>query len=169
MPDIVIREATADDAATIHGLVQALAEFERAPDAVLATPDDFRREGFGAVPSFRCLLAEVDGRPAGFALWFYNFSTWEGRRGVYLEDIFVHDWARGLGLGELLMRRLARIALDEGCARLDLWVLHWNPARRFYERLGMQHMEEWLPYRVTGEALRRLAEARPSGSSPSTA
>lgn len=157
MPEIVIREAAAADAATIHELVQALAVFERAPDAVKATPEDFLREGFGETPSFRCLLAEVDGRPAGFALWFYNFSTWEGRRGIYLEDIFVQEWARGLGLGERLMRRLARIALDQGCARLDLWVLHWNPARRFYERLGMRHMEEWLPYRITGEALARLA------------
>ena len=157
MPDIVIREAGPADAATIHELVLALAAFERAPDAVKAGPEDFLREGFGEVPSFRCLLAEVDGKPAGFALWFYNFSTWEGRRGIYLEDIFVHEWARGLGLGERLMRRLAAMALAEGCARLDLWVLHWNPARRFYERLGMQHMEEWLPYRITGEALRRLA------------
>lgn len=166
MTEIVIREAAADDAETIHALVQGLAEFERAPDAVLATADDFRREGFGARPSFRCLLAEVDARPAGFALWFYNFSTWEGRRGLYLEDIFVHDWARGLGIGERLMRRLARIAVDEGCARLDLWVLHWNPARRFYERLGIRHMEEWLPYRVTGEALLRLAQ--PSDKSSRT-
>lgn len=158
MAEIVIRDATAADAETIHALVQGLAAFERAPDAVRATAEDFRREGFGEHPSFRCLLAEVDGRPAGFALWFYNFSTWEGRRGVYLEDIFVHDWARGLGIGEQLMRRLARIAVDEGCARLDLWVLHWNPARRFYERLGMRHMEEWLPHRITGEALLRLAQ-----------
>lgn len=157
MPDIVIRKAVPADAAAIHELVQALAVFERAPDAVKATPEDFLREGFGETPSFRCLLAEVDGRPAGFALWFYNFSTWEGRRGIYLEDIFVQEWARGLSLGERLMRRLARIALDQGCARLDLWVLHWNPARRFYERLGMRHMEEWLPYRITGEALARLA------------
>jgi GNAT superfamily N-acetyltransferase len=157
MAEIVIRNAVADDAPVIHALVRGLAEFERAPEAVRATPDDFRREGFGERPSFRCLLAEVDGKAAGFALWFYNFSTWEGRRGIYLEDIFVHDWARGLGLGERLMRRLAQIAIEEGYARLDLWVLHWNPARRFYERLGLRHMEEWLPYRVTGEALSRLA------------
>ena len=108
----------------------------------------------------------MDGKAAGFALWFYNFSTWEGRRGIYLEDIFVHDWARGLGLGERLMRRVARIAIDEGCARLDLSVLHWNPARGFYERLGMRHMEEWLPYQITGEALARLAQ--PSERSSST-
>jgi GNAT superfamily N-acetyltransferase len=168
MAEIVIRDAVADDASAIHALVQGLAAFERAPDAVRATPDDFCREGFGERPSFRCLLAEVDGKAAGFALWFYNFSTWEGRRGIYLEDIFVHDWARGLGLGERLMRRLARIAIDEGCARLDLWVLHWNPARGFYERLGMRHMEEWLPYRVTGEALSRLAQS-PERSSRATA
>jgi GNAT superfamily N-acetyltransferase len=168
MADIVIREATAVDVSTIHALVQALAEFERAPDAVRATPNDFLEEGFGDRPSFRCLLAEADGKAAGFALWFYNFSTWEGRRGIYLEDIFVHEWARGMGVGDRLMRRLASIAVDEGCARLDLWVLHWNPARRFYERLGIQHMQEWLPYRVTGEALRRLAEPEPPASSRAT-
>jgi GNAT superfamily N-acetyltransferase len=169
MAEIVIREATAADAPSIHALVQALAEFERAPDAVRATPADFLREGFGERPSFRCLLAEVDGRAAGFALWFYNFSTWEGRRGIYLEDVYIDDWARGMGIGERLMRRLAATAVDEGCARLDLWVLHWNPARRFYERLGMQQMEEWLPYRLTGDALRRLAEPHPPASSRTTA
>lgn len=169
MPQIVIREATAADASTIHDLVRALAAFEQEPDAVRATPEDFRREGFGDVPSFHCLLAEVDGRPAGFALWFHSFSTWEGRRGIYLEDIFVHEWARGLGLGERLMRRLAAIAVEQGCARLDLWVLHWNPARRFYERLGLQHMEEWLPYRVKGEALTKLAGPQPARSSRTTA
>ena len=169
MSKVEIREATAADADTIHALVQALAEFERAPDAVRATAADFRREGFVPTPSFRCLLAEVDGQAAGFALWFYNFSTWEGRRGIYLEDIFVHEWARRLGVGEKLVRRLAAIAVEQGCARLDLWVLQWNPARRFYERLGMRHMEEWLPYRVTGDALQRLAEPQAEKSSRSTA
>lgn len=141
MPDIVIRDAVADDAATILALVQALAEFEQAPDAVHATEADFRREGFGPVPSFRCAIAEVDPKPAGFALWFFSFSTWEGRRSLYLEDLFVQPWARGLGLGERLLRHVARVAVREGCARLDLWVLRWNPARSFYERLGLRHMD----------------------------
>ena len=159
MAEIVIREAVAEDAPAILALVRALALFEQAPEAVRATAEDFRRDGFGDRPAFRCLLAEVAGRPAGFALWFFNFSTWEGRRGIYLEDLFVEPWARGLGLGERLVRRLAAIAVAEGCARLDLWVLHWNPARRFYERLGLRRMTDWLPYRVDGEALRRLAVA----------
>ena len=156
-PDMTIREAGPDDAGTVRAMVQALAEFERAPDAVRATEADFRRALGSDPPECRCLLAESAGRPAGFALWFFNFSTWEGRRGIYLEDIFVHDWARGSGVGERLLRHLAGIAMAEGCARLDLWVLDWNPARRFYERHGIRHMEGWLPYRVSGETLAALA------------
>lgn len=162
MPEIRIRDATVDDAGTILAMVKGLALFEKAPDAVRATEEDFRREGFGPRPSFRCAIAELDGRAAGFALWFYNFSTWEGRRGIYLEDLFVEPWARGHALGERLVRHVAAIAVREGCGRLDLWVLRWNPARGFYERLGLRHMEEWLPYRIDGEALRRLGgEADP--------
>lgn len=157
MASIVVREAVAADAQSIQALVSSLAAFENASDAVKATAEDFRREGFGLRPAFRCLIAEVDGKPAGFALWFYNFSTWTGRRGFYLEDLFVEEWARGQGIGERLVRRLAQIALDEGCARLDLWVLHWNPARNFYERLGIVQMKEWLPYRAEGHALEALA------------
>jgi hypothetical protein len=94
VPEITLRMAQAGDAPTILAHVKALAAFERAPDAVKATAEDFRREGFGSRPAFRCLLAQVDGRPAGFALWFDNFFTWEGRRGIYLEDLFVEEWAR---------------------------------------------------------------------------
>ncbi len=163
MPEIVIRDAVADDSATILAMVQALAEFERAAEAVRATEADFRREGFGPVPSFHCAIAEVDRRPAGFALWFFSFSTWEGRRSLYLEDLFVQPWARGLGLGERLLRHVARTAVRAGCARLDLWVLHWNPARQFYERLGLRQMVDWLPYRIDGAALQRLACEAQSG------
>lgn len=157
MPAIAIRLAGPQDVAAILAMIHALAEFENERDKVEATEADLRREGFGERPAFECLIAECAGRPAGFALFFHNFSTWTGRKGVYLEDLFVHDWARGRGIGEALLRRLAALALERNCARLDLWVLHWNPARGFYERLGIEHMAEWLPYRCRGAALERLA------------
>lgn len=162
MPELSIRMATAADAEVILGLVRELAAFEQELDKVEATAEDFRREGFGPDPVFECLLAEVDGEAVGMALFFHNFSTWTGRRGIYLEDLYVRETVRGRGVGEGLIRALARLAVERGCARLDLWVLHWNPARRFYERLGIEHMKEWLPYRVRGEALLALAE-RPVG------
>lgn len=158
MSETTIRLAEAADAGLILELIRALAAFENEADKVEATVEDLRREGFGDRPAFECLIAESDGRPAGFALFFHNFSTWTGRKGIYLEDLFVHDWARGLGIGEALLRRLAALAVERNCARLDLWVLHWNPARGFYERLGITHMAEWLPYRCAGAALRRLAK-----------
>ena len=157
MSDITLRFATVEDAGVLLALVRELAIFEKAPDAVLATEADFRRHGFGADRRFEALLAFVDERPAGFALFFPNFSTWLGKPGLYLEDIFVSDWARKLGVGRRLMARLAAIAVERGWGRLDFWVLHWNPARDFYHRLGFKHMEEWLPYRAEGEALRALA------------
>ena len=158
MAGTTIRLAGADDAGLILELIHALAAFENESDKVEATVDDIRREGFGERPAFECLIAENDGRPAGFALFFHNFSTWTGKKGIYLEDLFVHDWARGRGVGEALLRRLAAIALERDCARLDLWVLEWNPARGFYERLCIAHMHEWLPYRCRGSDLQRLAK-----------
>jgi enamine deaminase RidA (YjgF/YER057c/UK114 family)/GNAT superfamily N-acetyltransferase len=157
---VAIRLATPADAALMLDLVRALARFEKQADAVKATVEDILREGFGERPAFECLVAELDGRAAGFAVFFHNYSTWTGRKGLYLEDIFVHEWARGRGVGDAMMRALARLALDRGCGRLDLAVLDWNPARAFYERLGFRHMNEWLPYRIDGAGLRRLAEGR---------
>ncbi len=157
MAGITLRFATAEDAGILLSLVRELAIYEKAPDAVRATEEDFRRHGFGPTPRFEALIAFVEGRPAGFALFFPNFSTWLGKPGLYLEDIFVSEWARQLGVGRRLMARLAAIAVERGWGRLDFWVLHWNPAREFYHRLGFRHMEEWLPYRAEGEALRALA------------
>jgi GNAT superfamily N-acetyltransferase len=157
MAEIALRFATAEDAGILLALVRELATYERAPDAVQATEEDFRRHGFGAEKRFEALLAFVDGRPAGFALFFPNFSTWLGRPGLYLEDIFVAEWARKSGVGRRLMARVAAIAVERGGGRLDFWVLHWNPARDFYRRLGVSHMEEWLPYRAEGEVLAALA------------
>ena len=157
MPSITIREADVGDAATIVALIRELASYEDLLDQVRMTEADVVRDGFGARPHFEALIAEVDGTPAGFALFFHNYSTFEGRPGIYVEDVYVRERARGLGLGRKLMARLAAMALERGCRRLDLWVLHWNPARAFYHRLGFRHMGDWLPYRLDGEALARLA------------
>jgi GNAT superfamily N-acetyltransferase len=157
MPEIVLRTATAADVGILLELIRGLAIYEKKPEQVVATEADLLKHGFGRVPRFEALLAFVDQKPAAFALYFPNFSTWTGRPGLYLEDIFVHEWARKLGVGRRLMARLAAIVLERQWGRFDFSVLHWNPARDFYHRLGMEHLEEWLPYRATGDALKRLA------------
>ena len=157
MPQITVRPATPADVETILTFIKGLAAFEHEPDAVKATVDDLRRDGFGEHPKFETLMAELNGQPVGFALFFPTYSTWEGCPGIHLEDIFVLEQMRGHGVGRKLMAVLAAIAVARGCARLELSVLHWNPAREFYHRLGMGHLEEWLPYRLSGEALRALA------------
>jgi GNAT superfamily N-acetyltransferase len=157
MSDIRIRFATAEDAGLLLQLIRELAAFERAPQAVVATEDDLRRHGFGPHQQFEALLAFLDGEPAGFALFHPRFSTWLGRPGVYLEDLFVAEAARGKGVGRRLMTRLAAIAVERGWERIDFQVLDWNPARGFYRRLGIQHLGEWLRYGGDTAALRRLA------------
>ena len=158
MSSITVRFATPADIGTILRFVKGLAAFEHQPDAVKATEADLLRDGFGPRPKFEVLIAEVGQEPAGFALFFSTYSTWEGRPGLYLEDIFVVERMRGRGVGQALMTRLAAIAVGRDCARLELSVLHWNPARKFYHALGMWHQEEWLPYRISGDALKALAE-----------
>jgi len=153
-----IRMAGPEDAATILGLIRELAGFENLLDQVRATEADIRRDGFGPERRFECLLADVDGQAVGFALFFPSYSTFEGRAGLYLEDIYVVESARGLGIGRALIARLARLASERNYPRLDLSVLHWNPARAFYERLNFRQFADWLPYRLSGEALRTLAQ-----------
>jgi GNAT superfamily N-acetyltransferase len=131
-----IRFATADDVALLLQLIRELATYERAPDAVLATEGDLRRYGFGHNPRFEALLAFLDDQPAGFGLFFPHFSTWRGRPGLYLEDLYVREWARGRGVGRLLMTKLAAIAIERDWPALHFMVLDWNPARDFYQRLG---------------------------------
>jgi GNAT superfamily N-acetyltransferase len=157
MPQITVRPATPADVETILTFIKGLAAFEHEPEAVKTTVDDLRRDGFGEHPKFEVLIAELNGQPVGFALFFPTYSTWEGYPGIHLEDIFVVERVRGHGVGRKLMAALAAIAVARGCPRLELSVLHWNPAREFYHRLGMGHLEEWLPYRLSGEALRTLA------------
>jgi GNAT superfamily N-acetyltransferase len=157
MTAIHIRFATADDTSLLLQLIGELAAYERVPDAVVATEEDLRRHGFGSARRFEALLAYVDGAPAGFALFYPDFSTWLGRPGLYLEDLFVREWARRQGVGRRLMSRLAALAIERDWPSLHFNVLDWNPARGFYHQLGIAAREDWQPYAATGEALRRLA------------
>src|SRR5271165_5669909 len=155
-----IRAATADDVPQILDFIRALAAYEREPDAVTATEEGLLRDGFGPNPFYFCLIAEHDGVPAGFALYFFNYSTWMGRPGLYLEDLFVHVEFRGLGIGKALLQRVAAIAVENNCPRLQWEVLDWNtPAIDFYSAMGAEFLDAWRNVRVTGEALQRLAGA----------
>lgn len=154
-----LRPATRDDVPEILKLIRELATYERDPDAAVATERDLLRDGFGETPRFHVVMAELDGAVAGMAFYFFNYSTWDGRVGVYLEDIFVRPRFRGEGIGRALMREMARVTLREGGTRLVLQVLDWNePAIGFYQRMGAGLMGEWLTMRVSGEALERMAE-----------
>jgi GNAT superfamily N-acetyltransferase len=155
---ITLRFATADDAPLLLRLVRGLAAYERAPDAVVASEEDLRRHGFGPERQFEAILAFLDGEPVGAALFHARFSTWLGRPCLYLEDLFVAEAARGQGVGRRLMARLAAVALERGWGRIDFQVLDWNPARRFYERLGLGRVGDWLRYGGDEDALKRLAQ-----------
>jgi GNAT superfamily N-acetyltransferase len=153
-----IRKAMSADVSVILDFIRALAIYEREPDAVSATEEGLLRDGFGPNPFYFCLIAEQDGAPAGFALYFFNYSTWMGRPGLYLEDLFVHPEFRGLGIGKALLQRVAAIAVENNCPRLQWEVLDWNtPAIDFYRAMGAEFLDEWRNVRVTGEALARLA------------
>jgi len=153
-----IRRAVPEDVPLILEFIRSLAVYEREPDAVTATEADLLRDGFGAEPYYHCLIAEHDGKPAGFAFYFFNYSTWTGRPGLYLEDLFVNPEFRGFGIGKALLARVAAIAVEKGCPRLQWEVLDWNtPAVDFYAALGASFLDEWRNVRMTGEALARLA------------
>jgi GNAT superfamily N-acetyltransferase len=173
----VVRPARPEDVPAIVAMVHELAAYERAPDACHLTETQLRAALFpaGAPPALFGHVAvagpglggdggdgDGDGAPVGYALWFLNFSTWAGVHGIYLEDIYVRPAARGTGAGRLLLRALAEICVARGYRRLDWWVLHWNPAREFYHALGAEPMDEWIPYRLTGDALHRLAARAPA-------
>lgn len=159
---MTIRAARPDDVSEILAMIRELADYERAPHEVVATEDLLERALFGPEPAVYALIAEdTTGRIIGFALWFLNFSTWLGRHGVYLEDLYVRPSARGLGHGKALLSALARICVDRGYGRLEWWVLDWNePALEFYRSVGAVPMDEWTVQRMTGDALAALAEAR---------
>lgn len=154
-----IRPAEEKDCALILDFIRQLAEYEKLLHEVKATVDDVRRELFGELPSAHALIAYENAVPVGFALYFYNFSTFLTRRGLYLEDIFVAPAYRGRGYGKALMRHLAKLAVEQKCGRFEWVVLEWNkPAIGFYEKVGAQVMQDWRLCRLTGEALNRFAE-----------
>jgi diamine N-acetyltransferase len=153
-----IRPADAEDIPLIVQLIRELAEYERTPEEAVATEEDIRRDGFSANPKFRVVIAEWGDKAVGFSLFFYNYSTWLGRSGLYLEDLFVRPAFRGKGIGKALLTHLAKTAVEEGCGRFEWQVLNWNtPAIEFYKALGARVMEEWSTMRISGEPLRKLA------------
>lgn len=157
--DLVIEPATAADAPVILALIKELAEFERLSHLVVATVEGLLETLFGANPQAEVVLAKLAGRPVGFALFYHNFSTFLGRRGLWLEDLYVQPAARGLGIGKALLLHVGRLARARGCGRYEWSVLDWNEdAIRFYKSLGAKPMEDWTTMRVTGEALERITD-----------
>ena len=148
-----IRPATPDDVPAILSLVRELAEYERSPSSVVATEAGFATALFGPSPAVFCHVAEVSGEVVGFAVWFLNFSTWLGRHGIYLEDLYVRLAHRGTGIGKALLETLVAIAKERGYGRVEWWVLDWNePAHAFYRSLGAEPMDEWTVWRLTPRA-----------------
>ena len=159
MADTRIRWATENDAALIVHFVRALAAYEQEPlDHVHLTAADVIRDGFREPRRFEVLIAEVAGTPMGFTLFFPRYSTWQGQHGIYIEDLFVDESARGTGLGRKIIAAVAKIAQARGAARIDLSVLKWNPARNFYHRLGFEHAEPWMSYRLSDAYFTDLAK-----------
>jgi GNAT superfamily N-acetyltransferase len=157
---LTIRPAVPADAGLVLAFIRELADYEKLLHEVTASEADIARDLFGDNPRAFCDIAQWNGEPVGFALWFYNYSTFQGRHGLYLEDLFVRPEARGRGIGKALLGHLARRCRDEGLGRLQWWVLDWNePSIAFYRSLGAVPMDEWTVFRVEGEALARLAEA----------
>jgi GNAT superfamily N-acetyltransferase len=155
-----IRPAQKSDVPAILQLIRDLAEYERAPNEAVATAENLEEALFGERPAAEVLLGEENGEPVCFALFFYNFSTWLGRRGLYLEDLFVRPEVRGKGYGRALLVRLAQIAREQGCGRMEWAVLDWNePAIQFYRKLGARPNEEWTIFRLTRDGIASLAEA----------
>jgi GNAT superfamily N-acetyltransferase len=155
---LTLRTAVPADAALILEYIRELAEYEREPQAAVATEADIHRYAFSEHPLVQVTMAEWNDQPAGFALWFLNFSTWEGRPGIYLEDLFVRPTYRRHGIGKALLRHLAALAVEEGWTRFAWQVLDWNtPAIEFYEAHGARIMRSWITCRVEGDAIKRLA------------
>ena len=156
-----ISRATERDVPLIVQLIRELAEYERAPNEAVATVEGMTEALFGEIPQAEVLIAHFDDKPAGFALFFYNFSTWTGKRGIYLEDIFVRPEMRRHGVGAALFRELASIAVDRGCPRLEWAVLNWNElAINFYKKIGAAAKDDWTTFRLSGETLKNLAGQR---------
>lgn len=155
-----IRKATKDDIPKILELIQGLADYEKEPDAVDTTAEDILRDGFAENPLFYVLMGEIDSVVQGFALYFYNWSTWKGRPSLFLEDLFVVPECRGKGLGVALLKHLAQLAYEKKCRRMEWMCLDWNqPARDFYESIGAKSLDTWLTYRMQEEEIQQLAQS----------
>jgi GNAT superfamily N-acetyltransferase len=153
-----IRPATPDDAGTILGFITELAIYEKAGHEVEATEETIRSSIFGEGSVTDAAILEKDGQPAGFAVWFYSYSTWQAKNGLYLEDLYVSPDHRGSGAGKLLLKHLARIAVEKGCGRFEWSVLDWNePAIRVYDAVGAEPQNEWIRYRLAGDRLKAFA------------
>jgi GNAT superfamily N-acetyltransferase len=162
---LTIRPATAADVPLILEFIRELAHYEREPDAVITTEANLLRDGFGPEPKFRVDIAEWDHQSAGFAFYFWNYSTWQGKPGLFLEDLFVRPEFRGKGIGKALLVHLAQVAIQNNCGRMVWQVLDWNtPAIQFYESLGASALKEWITMRVKGETLEKLAKSSSAGS-----
>jgi GNAT superfamily N-acetyltransferase len=156
---VSLRSATAADVPQILAYIQGLADYEKLTHACVATEDSLRQTLFGPRPYAEVILGEYDGEPAGFALFFHNYSTFRAAPGIYLEDLYVLPERRGHGVGKALLKQLAKLAVERGCARLEWSVLDWNsPAIDFYKSLGAEPQDEWTIFRVTGDALSTLAK-----------
>ena len=159
----MIREARIEDVQAIHDLIVQRAIYEKEPDAVSASPDQIRDNLFGPNPVAFCHVAEIDGEVVGIAIWFLNYSTWLGKAGLYLEDLFVRPEFRGQGLGLAFMKTLAQLCVERGYERFQWWVLDWNePSINFYKAIGAEAMDEWTVYRLSGSALKSFAASSTS-------
>lgn len=155
---LTVRNATADDATLILRFITELAVYEKAEDQVAATTETIASSLFGAHSHSKALVCDLDGKPVGFAVYFFSYSTWQAKSGLYLEDLYVSSDARGQGAGKLLLQHLAGIALKNGCGRFEWSVLDWNErAIAFYQSLGAKPQDEWIRYRIEGDAIRTLA------------
>ena len=155
----MIREARIEDIEAIHDLIVELAIYEREPDAVTAAVDDIKKSLFDQNPVANCLVSEIDNKIVGIAIWFLNYSTWLGKPGIYLEELYVKPEFRGKGIGLGLMRSLAKICVENGYERFQWWVLDWNePSIMFYKSIGAEAMDEWTVYRLSGQKLVNFSE-----------
>ncbi len=157
---ITIRDAVASDAQTIYNFIMELAIYEKEPDAVVTTVEETKERIFNENSSVKALICEENGKAIGLAVYFYNYSTWLGKYGIYLEDLYVTQSKRGLGAGKLMLKHLAKKALEEDCGRFEWSCLDWNkPSRDFYESIGAKSQEEWIGYRLEGESLTNFANS----------
>lgn len=160
MKKVEIREAVENDSAQLLAFIKELASYEKSLDEVVADEKDIRESVFGSNSTVKALICNVDKKPVGFAVYFYNYSTWQGKNGLYLEDLYVSPEHRGLGVGKELLKYLAKLAVSQGCGRFEWSVLDWNePAINFYDSIGAKQKKEWVGYQLSGSALHDFSES----------